>query len=1716
MKGNGKRILSIFLAGVIAVTTVGYAPPFTASASWKTNMEKALELLASPSDASRATPSEAENPGREATPSEAEIPDGKATPSQAVKKFVRVEPEEIPEYYSQVSASGKKFWKFEDRNGMVQYRDYGYVQGDAEFPLWYLTDLTGTVDGTYVSVNLDEEYYSEAPYIYSSVAPDQTAWTNLSWRLFFGSDEIDGYTKKKIGGFKNWDPSGYYIWHLVSKDDEDNDQGFHFYGHIKNSDNKGNDIEDKWYYSDSEGKIINVNNMLGASLMATTYYDFEWYLDAPGQFRLSIPSNQYLIKDHPSMGGSTMYPQKPFQAAIDRGMNFTSKFVAWASSRSNDNSFSVPRYNASNAVIGYDYLNGDPANIDSYYSGVTLLSQGFIFKTNEWYPSSIYGVWCPDNADIYIFAREGEDRVNKKIEYFNVGNYTYAIQNIKVRRNSSFNIDSISTPTKSGYTFEGWRLGSGYGDYIASGTEINCGSSGRVTWVFPSFKPIENTVTFLDIDGGVLSSQKVNTGESATAPEAPKIVGKLFKGWDKTFTNISSDLVVKPIYVDSVIVTILGNGGTVYGEGVYTTEIPKDMYSSTLLEEIIKETKRTGYVTSKYMCKIVDANGVASDVSTKLTEDITITVNWSLESFYVTYYTNYPQGDTATSNSKRLNYGDALGDTPGNVSSIGKGLRLKGWYLNSYGSGEKIDSSSIMTSGVKLYAQWESFDVTYRLHYDLDREKISESRVIRSNVSEEDLVKKLPTSSYKPLTFPGYLNNYWTDSNGTILYSPIKYPTEEIVDLYWKRTLKNIDSRLFYPSKYSSSYDASWEPFRGYGYTKYGEIIKEESLYKVMSYVNGLSYPNKVFKGFYTDSSGTTPIDFSKPLTPTDNSSNSTIDFSVYALFTNESSELTFKDYDGSVISKETVNYNSEIVYPEDPKRAGYVFTGWDKNLGSISKLEKDTTVTAQYIIEVGKLTLDANGGTLDGTNTSLVSDILYGELFDDLLYTYKYKVKRPGYTFDGWYTMPTGGSEYTGSGNTMPASSVTVYAHWVRNSSEVVYKDWNGDVLKTQEVGIGADATPPSDPVRAGYAFTGWDKPSTNIQNHTTITAQYTANRFTLTLDGNGGTISGDETKSQMISFGESIDQVLSDGAAKASRKYYTFDGWYTMPIGGSKYTGSGNTMQGSSVTVYAHWVRNSSEVVYKDWNGDVLKTQEVGIGADATPPSDPVRAGYAFTGWDKLSTNIQNHTTITAQYTANRFTLTLDGNGGNIAGDETKSQTISFGESMDQVLEDGAAKASRKYYTFDGWYTLPSGGSKYTGSGNTMPVFSVTVYAHWVRNSSEVVYKDWDGNVIKTQEVGIGADATPPSDPVRAGFAFAGWDKPSTNIQNHTTITAQYTANRFTLTLDGNGGNIAGDETKSQTISFGESMDQVLEDGAAKASRKYYTFDGWYTMPTGGSKYTGSGNTMPAFSVTVYAHWVRNSSEVVYKDWNGDVLITQEVAIGADATPPEDPVRTGYTFIGWDKQFKNIQSNTTITAVYTADNYKQTSEEKNNVAPVPVPPTIDTTTKPTVPDSGGKFIVNPENPYDVTYTKPDGTLAKDEWVGDGRDWYHVDEKGKINYDWYLEGEKTWYKFNKEKGDRLGAALIGWNHEPMDDKRYFFDPTTTKMLTGWQNIDGKSYYFTTNNEGQTYFGSNLQGGSGWKYDPNRPGKPYGSMYRNEYTPDGYWVDENGVCADKK
>ena len=61
------------------------------------------------------------------------------------------------------------------------------------------------------------------------------------------------------------------------------------------------------------------------------------------------------------------------------------------------------------------------------------------------------------------------------------------------------------------------------------------------------------TVTFKDFDGTVLSTQTIEEGHDAIAPADPTRDGYIFKGWSKSFTNVSSNLEVIALY-ESVIV----------------------------------------------------------------------------------------------------------------------------------------------------------------------------------------------------------------------------------------------------------------------------------------------------------------------------------------------------------------------------------------------------------------------------------------------------------------------------------------------------------------------------------------------------------------------------------------------------------------------------------------------------------------------------------------------------------------------------------------------------------------------------------------------------------------------------------------------------------------------------------------------------------------------------------------------------------------------------------------------------------------------------------------------------------------------------------------------------------------------------------------------------------------------------------------------------------
>ena len=60
-------------------------------------------------------------------------------------------------------------------------------------------------------------------------------------------------------------------------------------------------------------------------------------------------------------------------------------------------------------------------------------------------------------------------------------------------------------------------------------------------------KTIYNVV-FVDMNGAVLRTEKVEANKAATAPKAPEVEGYRFVKWDTDFTKVTKDLLVNPVY----------------------------------------------------------------------------------------------------------------------------------------------------------------------------------------------------------------------------------------------------------------------------------------------------------------------------------------------------------------------------------------------------------------------------------------------------------------------------------------------------------------------------------------------------------------------------------------------------------------------------------------------------------------------------------------------------------------------------------------------------------------------------------------------------------------------------------------------------------------------------------------------------------------------------------------------------------------------------------------------------------------------------------------------------------------------------------------------------------------------------------------------------------------------------------------------------------------
>ena len=82
-----------------------------------------------------------------------------------------------------------------------------------------------------------------------------------------------------------------------------------------------------------------------------------------------------------------------------------------------------------------------------------------------------------------------------------------------------------------------------------------------------------------------------------------------------------------------------------------------------------------------------------------------------------------------------------------------------------------------------------------------------------------------------------------------------------------------------------------------------------------------------------------------------------------------------------------------------------------------------------------------------------------------------------------------------------------------------------------------------------------------------------------------------------------------------------------------------------GNTFELYELWIdvdyteptSTTYTVRFLDWDNSVIDTQTVGLGGSATPPPNPTRDGYTFSGWSGNYTNVTADVDIIAQYTKN-----------------------------------------------------------------------------------------------------------------------------------------------------------------------------------------------------------------------------------------------------------------------------------------------------------------------------------------------------------------------------------------------------------------------------------------------------------------------------------------------
>ena len=551
---------------------------------------------------------------------------------------------------------------------------------------------------------------------------------------------------------------------------------------------------------------------------------------------------------------------------------------------------------------------------------------------------------------------------------------------------------------------------------------------------------------------------------------------------------------------------------------------------------------------------------------------------------------------------------------------------------------------------------------------------------------------------------------------------------------------------------------------------------------------------------------------------------------------------------DGAEYKVVTAKVGEAIAKPDDPSKTGYVFTGWDPEVGTmgtedISFNAKFSAGEVSYTVETYVMGLDGQYGAADSKNVAATTGAEITLTPD----------AREGFTVAGESVL---------TGTVAADSSLVLKVYYSRNQYKLTVDG------TTTEVYYGAALEIADPEARTGYTFAGWKPaaPATMPANDVTLESQWTEN-------------GADYTAYDAAVKAAQAKQAESDYAARYTEESRNaLAAALAADVSGKKYTQQGEV--DAATTAINNAVAGLDKMTYNaifTVDGEEYAKVPTKVDDQIVAPKDPSKEGYTFAGW-KPSVGIMGTADATFEavfaaagdtaYTVNTYVMGTDGTYGDPTSEKLTGTTGSTAT---------YAPEAREGFTVADESVL---------SGTIAADGSLVLKVYYSRNKYTLTV---DG---VASEVYYGA-AVSVAEPSKEHYTFAGWEPelPDTMPANDVTVVSKWTEDGADYTAydaavaAAQAKKAETDYDKTYTAESRAALDAAL---AEKVSGKKY------------SEQSVVDAAAKAINDAVASLEVMTYNATFYVD--GAEYRVVPTKVGAQIVAPEAPSKTGYVFTGWD----------------------------------------------------------------------------------------------------------------------------------------------------------------------------------------------------------------------